>query len=82
MPSSRKILLLVAFVATVALIGLTDTAIAAPAPAAVDSITSGYAAKLFKRMEEGGACESEQDSKACGDLCFTLDDEDSGSCHL
>ncbi|KAG0255614.1 hypothetical protein BGZ95_005718, partial [Linnemannia exigua] len=55
--SSRKILCRVAFVATVALIGLMDPAMGAPAPAAADSIASGPVANLFKRtVVEGDYC--------------------------
>ncbi|KAK3836786.1 MAG: hypothetical protein J3R72DRAFT_423776 [Linnemannia gamsii] len=62
MPSSRKILFLVAFVATATLIGLTDPAMGAPTSAAAGSIYAGSATKLFKR----GNCEEDSD---CVSIC-------------
>ncbi|KAK3836771.1 MAG: hypothetical protein J3R72DRAFT_450096 [Linnemannia gamsii] len=83
MSPSRKIIFLVAFVATVAFIGLTDPAMGAPASAAAGSIDSGSAARLFKRMAEGETCASEQ-LNACQAHCDEVKDLgghcDSGIC--
>ncbi|KAK3836811.1 MAG: hypothetical protein J3R72DRAFT_513044 [Linnemannia gamsii] len=64
MPSSRKILFLVAFVVTVALIGLVHPAMGESTSAAAGSIDTGSAAKLFKRSPEGN-CED----KGCVWIC-------------
>ncbi|KAK3836798.1 MAG: hypothetical protein J3R72DRAFT_526114 [Linnemannia gamsii] len=77
MSSFRKIVFLVAFVATVALIGLTDPAMGAPTSASVGSIDSGSIARLFKRQVY---CEPNVDDESCKSFCIDEEGYSNGKC--
>ncbi|KAG0378792.1 hypothetical protein BGX24_002783, partial [Mortierella sp. AD032] len=77
MSSSRKIVVLVAFVATVALIGLTDPAMGAPTSASTGSIDSGSIARLSKRQDY---CEPNVDDDSCKSFCIDYEEFSNGKC--
>ncbi|KAK3836773.1 MAG: hypothetical protein J3R72DRAFT_512994, partial [Linnemannia gamsii] len=87
MSSSRKILFFVAFVATVAFIGLSDPAMGAPTSAAAGSVAAGSiesisVARLSERMAADDDCDTDDQELVCARECKQHHLHDTGECHF